>query len=169
MCCLLTTLIGPSSALLAIPVYRSNWPAGGTDFWVPGNESLLWPDNLGASSTGVECQNPGQDVIYAMLPTMSHCIWYWTPGLTHWAKAAHFDANSYNITVYEGFADHQIQRRNSGDCWALASMAHVARISSLIGEKMALRSSLCGSELGRAKFSKSVLLRGTNWHSGASA
>jgi hypothetical protein len=135
-CCLLTTFIGPSSALLAIPVYRTNWPAGGTQFWLSGNESVLWPDVLDSSSVGgQDCLNPSASMIYSDLLNKTGCIWSWTSGLTQYAKDGHFDTHSYNITVYDGIAMRELQRRPSGDTWVLASMVNIAWMSSAISQR----------------------------------
>ncbi|MCJ1401737.1 hypothetical protein MMC11_004954 [Xylographa trunciseda] len=133
-CCLLATLIGPSSALLLIPIVRTDWPAGGTPFWLSGNESTLWPDTLDSSSIGgQECLTPTADKIYAETLNNSGCIWYWTPGLSQYAKDLHFDTTIYNVTVFDPLTARAVQRRSSGDTWALSSMAHIARMAWAIG------------------------------------
>ncbi|MCJ1394327.1 hypothetical protein MMC18_007205 [Xylographa bjoerkii] len=134
ICCLSATLIGPSSALLLIPVVRTDWPAGGTLFWLSGNESTLWPDTLDSSSIGgQECLTPTADEIYAETLNNSGCIWYWTPGLSQYAKELHFNVNIFNVTVFDTVTAREMQRRSSGDTWALSNMAHIARMAWAIG------------------------------------
>ncbi|MCJ1416346.1 hypothetical protein MMC32_002681 [Xylographa parallela] len=132
-CFFLATFLGPSSALLLIPVIRTDWPAGGTQFWLSGNESILWPDTLDSSSIGgQDCLTPTAEKIYAMDLNNSGCIWYWTAGLSQYAKELHFDIGVYNVTVFDPIAAREMQRRSSGDTWALSSMAHISRMAFAI-------------------------------------
>ena len=134
ICCLLATFLGPSSALLLIPVVRTDWAAGGTLFWLSGNTSTLWPDTLDFSSIGgQECLMPTADKIYAENLNNSGCIWYWTSGLTQYTKDLHFGTGIFNVTVFDAIAAREVQRRPSGDTWALSSMAHIARMALAIG------------------------------------
>ena len=136
ICCLAATFIGPSSALLLIPATRTNWPAGGTQFWLRGNASSLWPETLDLSSVGgQDCLHAMPNLIYLDSLNNSGCIWYWTPSLTQFAKDSHFQTLTYNVTIYDGIAEREAQRRNSGDTWALSSMAHIARFSWAISLK----------------------------------
>ena len=135
-CSLLATFIGPSSALLLIPVVRTDWSAGGTEFWLSGNETTLWPNTLDSSSAGgQECLTPTADMIYAETLNNSGCIWYWTPSLSQYAKDLHFNVDIYNVTVFDTGSARELQRRSSGDTWALSSMAHIARMAWAIGSQ----------------------------------
>ena len=135
-CCFVATFMGPAAALLLIPVVRTDWPAGGTPFWFRGNESTLWPDTLDSSSTGgQECLTPTADTVYAETMNNSGCIWYWTSSLSQYAKDLHFDTDIYNVTVFDTNTARESQRRQSGDTWALSSMAHIARMAWAIGQQ----------------------------------
>ena len=134
---LIAVFIGPSSALLVIPT-TSDWPAGGTSFWMSGKASELWPLTLDRASTGGDiCLDPTQDQIYANLLSMSGCIWYGTPAIQEHVVDVHGAVFEGNITITDGVTTRAIQRRGDGPNTAanffVSSMANVSRFSNVIG------------------------------------
>ena len=68
---ILSTTIGPSAAVTALPVLR-NWPAGGTELWLNATYQELWPSKLNevaisdipcSSSQGVSCFPDSYDAL----------------------------------------------------------------------------------------------------------
>ena len=53
---LLATIVGPASALLVLPT-QSWLPGGGSEFYLKGTESDLWPQHLTSSLSPPECLN----------------------------------------------------------------------------------------------------------------
>ena len=131
---LIAVFIGPSSALLLIPVTRPDWPAGGTLFWLSGNQSELWPLKLDSGSVGGNsCLDPLEEQIYGDILEMSGCIWYETAMIEEHVKDSHFSVTEDNITITDGMAMRELQRRGDGGGFIVGSMAHVARMSQAIG------------------------------------
>ena len=67
-------LVGLSAALLLVPQYRSDWPAGGVDYHLAGGNDSLWPDILTINHTGTNCGDP-KSYINTPLPSQANCIW----------------------------------------------------------------------------------------------
>ena len=50
-------MVGPATAVLVIPRSRV-WPAGGTSFFLQGNDEELWPTHLNYTLLSVEDPTP---------------------------------------------------------------------------------------------------------------
>jgi hypothetical protein len=113
---LIAITMGPSSALLMIPIMRSDWPGGGTKFWLVDNYDLLWPKSLGLESIGgLDCRHPTAEIFTQRNAlNMSRCIWYSTPEIAQ---------------ECQGLAlQHCIMARDC-DTWAISTSAMLALIA----------------------------------------
>ena len=124
---------GPSSALLMIPNIEPTWPAGGADFWLIGNDSLLWPSKLDSSSVGgLPCLNPAAEMLSDGALNSSGCIWYSTSTLAQAFQAWHFNIFS-NLTIIETTYKRTVgcisSNNNFPDTWAISTNAAIGLLS----------------------------------------
>ena len=52
VCGLIAATAGPASAVLLIPRILSDYPSGGTDYYIPGDADALWPSQIGLEHYG---------------------------------------------------------------------------------------------------------------------
>ncbi|KAF2100251.1 hypothetical protein NA57DRAFT_73861 [Rhizodiscina lignyota] len=110
VCGAIALLTGPATAVLLIPAWRTDWYAGGTDYFLSSTPADIWPTRLTINAIGgLDCQNVSSDAIKAPLVSQSGCIWAGYPGL----RADNFDAHQsqvFNVTLNDGLQSRLLQR-----------------------------------------------------------
>lgn len=72
----ITVLAGPSTAVLLIPSTRTDWQAGGLNFWLNGSTADLWPTRLTRDHVGGDhCVLPSQSQVLSESLADTGCIW----------------------------------------------------------------------------------------------
>lgn len=112
---LISLFAGPSAALLLLPTQRSDWPAGGASAWLSGDDDLLWPSTLTASSIGGSgCKNPDMDAITSVNLNRSACIWAGHSSLAAAFSQRHFN-NGIDFVVDDGVIRRAFVIRSKGE------------------------------------------------------
>lgn len=112
---LISLFAGPSAALLLLPTQRSDWPAGGASAWLSGDDELLWPSALTASSVGgANCNNPDMNAISSVNLNTSACIWAGQSSLAEAFRQRHFD-NEIDLVVDDGVLRRAFVIRSKGE------------------------------------------------------
>jgi len=134
---LIATFVGPSSAFLIIPTMRTNWAAGGADFWLRDNETTLWPKSLNSQSAGgSHCLNASAELVIQAPINSSGCVWYSTASLTQTFQSSHFQEFA-NITILDGYqrtVGIYPSSKDEPDCWAVSSNAAIGLISQILAD-----------------------------------
>ncbi|KAK8035242.1 hypothetical protein PG993_010237 [Apiospora rasikravindrae] len=143
-CGVLAVVVGPSVALLMIPDTENAWPAGGTDFWLVGNEDTLWPNAIEASHRGGDfCIRPSEANITAAPMFQSSCPWNGYTQLAEGLKDRHFDWQS-NVTFNDGVVKRQFTRHQAGadlrggETWAFGPHVATASLLRVIADEWVL-------------------------------
>lgn len=101
---LIAAFAGPAAALLLIPTVHQDWHAGGTDFWLNGNENILWPITLDADAAGgTHCQSPSFDALTMGALNYSGCAWGGYTALAEFFEDTRLSPGDWNLTVEDGF------------------------------------------------------------------
>jgi hypothetical protein len=109
-CCTIVTLVGPATAVLLIPTWRDMWYGGGTSYWLAGNPSALWPQDLTSEYIeSVNCADPVPTHIWQQLVSSSGCFWAGYQSLLALYREEH-QQHVENITISDGFQTRLLQR-----------------------------------------------------------
>ena len=132
---LISLFAGPSAALLLLPTQRSDWPAGGASAWLSGDDELLWPSTLTASSVGgANCKNPSMNAINSVNLNTSACIWAGHSSLAAAFRQRHFD-NEIDFVLGDGVIRRAFVIRSKGEVaetWVLGIHMAVGVLSKNI-------------------------------------
>jgi hypothetical protein len=137
---LIATVAGPSSALLMIPPVRY-FPGGGTDFWLIGNQTSLWPLNLDAKAvSGASCLNATAEMLELRAANTSGCIWSSTSSIAEIAKGWQMSTFFNTMTIVDGLYQRSVSYRPSDwtssyyDTWAVSSSCAIGGLSTKLSQ-----------------------------------
>lgn len=121
-CTLLAVFSGPSSAVLMIPQWFTDWPGGGATFHIIGNNSTIWPDEL---LQGEPCgRTQSQDGPLALVGLINDtCATSSTAAITQALQGWTFKDRYFPIEVTDGLVRRKITINlygpNGPDTWAI--------------------------------------------------
>lgn len=158
-CTLLAVFSGPSSAVLMIPQWFTDWSGGGATFQIIGDTRTIWPDDLlNAEPCG---RAKSQDGPLALLGLINDtCATSSTAAIAQALQGGMFGDVYYPIEVTDGLIRRKITINLNGpngpDTWAITPQLApcvVSRVLSFIWRFGAIRSRMTDSVFsGYAKY-----------------
>lgn len=137
-CTMLALFSGPSSAVLMIPQWTSNWHGGGAVFHMIRDSQTLWPDEL---TIAMECSSePYQDNLQAISGLINNtCPSSSTAAIAQALQGSDFDYGKYEIDFTDGLVRRKTsvvgprETRNI-ETWATTPMLAPCIVSRLLSD-----------------------------------
>ena len=101
--------------MLLVPSETDAWPAGGTDYYIAGNEDANWPQTLDSNVIGYlwngNCSNPSPTAVVSNVRNfnMAGCIWGGSATLIESYRTAQ-GQHTDNLTIADGAVTRVLQR-----------------------------------------------------------
>lgn len=138
-CTLLAVFSGPSSAVLMIPQWFTNWSGQGATFHVIGDNSTIWPDEL---RNGEPCgRAQSQDGPLALLGLINDtCAASSTTAIAQALQGWTFRDIYYPIDVTDGLVRRKITINLNGlDTWAITPQLAPCVVSRVLSKNWRFR------------------------------